>query len=262
MSTNDPERVSVCGVIEADLKARPSNLAQLSDFISDHSSGNAVIVVGDTNTRYTLEKDSIREFTESQRLTDAWVQHVCNGTPPDKGSGCNIATMTNKCEYVDKIMFRGIKYINLEFVNWNNENAVFLGTNGSPLSDHPPIASTFSWTLNPDVRFGKTAGGPHGMRISDIGSLVAGQDIGSITLRFGERCHGIELQVSSLTEQTFAHDGSGGHVATLALGPGECITPMEAHWWKRKEATRGFSISVLKQVQEEECPVDPRQMIR
>ncbi|POM73711.1 Hypothetical protein PHPALM_9419 [Phytophthora palmivora] len=114
---------------DADLKARAANLAQLGDYISDYSAGNAVIVMGDTNTRYTREHDTIREFIEAARLTDGWVQSIRNGVPPEKGAEalkCDTATMTNECEVVDKIMFRGNNYITLTLDKWNNENAVFL----------------------------------------------------------------------------------------------------------------------------------------
>ena len=41
------------GTNDGDESSRASNLAQLSGFIQSHSAGNAVIVMGDTNTRYT-----------------------------------------------------------------------------------------------------------------------------------------------------------------------------------------------------------------
>ncbi|KAG7397084.1 hypothetical protein PHYBOEH_001298 [Phytophthora boehmeriae] len=96
------------GTTDADQQARASNLAQLSNFIAANSAGNAVIVMGDTNTRYTRELDTIREFIEGQKLTDGWVQSVRHGTPPEKGAEaikCETATMTNECEVVDKIMY-------------------------------------------------------------------------------------------------------------------------------------------------------------
>ncbi|KAH7469235.1 hypothetical protein PRIC2_013677 [Phytophthora ramorum] len=103
------------GVTDADQKARASNLAQVSDFITANSADNAVIVMGDTNTRYTRELDTIREFIEGQKLTDGWVQSIRNGAPPEKGSEaikCETATMTNDCEVVDKIMFRDLMAYN------------------------------------------------------------------------------------------------------------------------------------------------------
>lgn len=41
------------GVTSGDLQARRDNLQQLTEAISPNSANNAVVVMGDTNTRYT-----------------------------------------------------------------------------------------------------------------------------------------------------------------------------------------------------------------
>ncbi|GMF52490.1 unnamed protein product [Phytophthora fragariaefolia] len=66
------------GVTDADEVARAANLAQLSDYITANSADNAVIVMGDTNTRYTRSADTILEFVEGLGLTDGWVKYVRN----------------------------------------------------------------------------------------------------------------------------------------------------------------------------------------
>ncbi|KAH7469236.1 Sphingomyelinase [Phytophthora ramorum] len=168
------------GVSAADQKARASNLQQLSDYITANSGDNAVIIMGDTNTRYTRELDTIAEFVAGQNLTDGWVEYIRKGVPPEKGAEaikCETANMTNECEVVDKIMFRGNKYITLTLDKWSNENEAFLDKNGTALSDHPPISSTFSWSLNPDLNLSNAFGGPHGTPFSDIGLAESGQTV-------------------------------------------------------------------------------------
>ncbi|KAG6609035.1 Phospholipase D gamma 3 [Phytophthora cinnamomi] len=231
------------GVTDADKKARASNLQQLSDFMTENSADNAVVVLGDTNTRYTREQDTIREFIAGQNLTDGWVKSIRNGEPPEKGAEalkCETATMTDECEVVDKIMFRGNKYIALKLEEWKNENEAFLGKNGSPLSDHPPISSTFSWTLNPDIHLSAAVGGPHGTHFTDVGLAGADQTVSSISIRAGDRVDGVGLEVSDPTESTLAHGGTGGSLTRLSLGSGEHITSMEAHWGKKNGRTRIF----------------------
>ncbi|KAL4164513.1 hypothetical protein KRP22_004379 [Phytophthora ramorum] len=231
------------GVTDADQKARASNLAQVSDFITANSADNAVIVMGDTNTRYTRELDTIREFIEGQKLTDGWVQSIRNGAPPEKGSEaikCETATMTNDCEVVDKIMFRGNNYITLTLDKWNNENGAFLGADGSPLSDHPPISSSFSWTLNPDLHLSNAVGGPHGDHFTDVGLAAVGQVVSSIAIQAGARADGVILEVSDPTESTLAHGWTGGTPNKLALESGEHITSMEVHWGKKNGRTLIF----------------------
>ncbi|KAG3066357.1 hypothetical protein JG687_00006755 [Phytophthora cactorum] len=230
------------GVTDADQKARASNLQQLSNFMTETSADNAVIVFGDTNTRYTRERDTIREFIGGQKLTDAWVQFVLGGVPPEKGAPikCDKATMTNDCEVVDKIMYRGSNYIKLTLDKWNNENAAFLGADGSPLSDHPPISSTFSWTLNPDIHVSNAVGGPHGTHFTDVELATANQKVSSVTIHAGERAHGVTLEVSGPTESTLAHGSTGGTPQKLALESDEVIISMEAHWGKKGGRTRIF----------------------
>ncbi|EGZ21318.1 hypothetical protein PHYSODRAFT_490869 [Phytophthora sojae] len=231
------------GVTAADQKARASNLQQLSDFMDENSAGNAVVVMGDTNTRYTRELDTIREFIEGQKLTDGWVESIRNGKPPKKGAEalkCETENITNECEVVDKIMFRGNNYIRLTLDKWNNENEAFMGKNGAPLSDHPPISSTFSWTLNPDIYLSSAVGGPHGTRFSDVGLAAADQTVSSISIRAGDRVDAVKLEVSEPTESTLSHGGTGGSLSRLRLASGEYITSMEAHWGKKHDRTRIF----------------------
>ncbi|GMF44052.1 unnamed protein product [Phytophthora fragariaefolia] len=54
------------GVTNADQKARAANLQQLSDYMTENSGGNAEIVMGDTNTRYTRELDTIASLYRSR----------------------------------------------------------------------------------------------------------------------------------------------------------------------------------------------------
>ncbi|RLN56811.1 hypothetical protein BBJ29_005524 [Phytophthora kernoviae] len=212
------------GVTDADEVARASNLEQLSEYITANSADNAVIVMGDTNTRYTRSADTIREFAEGLGLTDGWVEYVRNGVYPTKGADaivCDQSNMTNTCEVVDKILFRGNNYITLNLDKWNNENAAFLDDSGAMLSDHPPISSTFSWTLNEEIR-------------------LSNASVKSITIRSGSRVDAVSLAVSAPTAMTFSHGGSGGTAKTLTLSSGEYITSVEAHWGKYNSHTRIF----------------------
>ncbi|KAG1708877.1 hypothetical protein DVH05_022509 [Phytophthora capsici] len=236
------------GVTDADQKARASNLQQLSDYMTTNSADNAVIVMGDTNTRYTRELDTIREFIEGQKLADGWVQSIRKGVPPEKGADaikCETATMSNDCEVVDKILYRGNNYITLTLDKWNNENDAFLGKDGSPLSDHPPISSTFSWTLNPDIHLSNAVGGPHGTHFTDVGLAAGGQTVSAVSIQAGDRVDGVTLEVSDPTESTLTHGGTGGTANKLALESGEIIVAMEAHWDKKDGKTRIFYLKLL-----------------
>ncbi|KAL3663477.1 hypothetical protein V7S43_011365 [Phytophthora oleae] len=231
------------GVTAADEVARAANLAQLSEYITANSADNAVIVMGDTNTRYTRTDDTIQEFVEGLGLTDGWVEFVRSGVYPTKGADaivCDENNMTNTCEVVDKILFRGNNYITSTLEKWNNENAAFLDDNGAMLSDHPPISSTFSWTLNDEIRVSNAVGGPHGDQFTDVASAAGGQTVKSLTLRSGSRVDAVSVTTSAPTATTISHGGTGGTAKTLTLSSGEYITSVEAHWGKYSSHTRIF----------------------
>ncbi|KAE9350117.1 hypothetical protein PR003_g5514 [Phytophthora rubi] len=100
-------------------------------------------------------------------------------------------------------------------------------------------------TLSADdsVQLSESFGGPHGTEFSDQASVSAGQTIGSITIRAGERVDGIALEVKGPTAATFSHGGSGGRANTLTLAADEYISSMEAHWGEKKGRTRIFYLS-------------------
>lgn len=137
-----------------DLAARADNLSQLTDFIATHSAGNAVVVMGDTNTRYTRSGDTIAEFAAANGLTDTWVQLIRGGSAPAKGSDALVCdqtgtTVPNTCEVVDKILYRGSKLVSLNATSYNNEHSKFLTDDGLMLSDHDPITAGFAGRATP-----------------------------------------------------------------------------------------------------------------
>ncbi len=142
---------SNAGDASADLSARRDNLTQLSAYIKEHSAENAVVVMGDTNTRYTRTGDNIAQFASDNGLTDAWVQLQRNGTPPAAGSTtllCDPKAVTNDCEVVDKVLYRSSSALTLQATAYDNQHTGFLDSSGGMLSDHDPVSVQFSWTQN------------------------------------------------------------------------------------------------------------------
>ncbi|POM66402.1 Hypothetical protein PHPALM_17741, partial [Phytophthora palmivora] len=80
--------------------------------------------------------------------------------------------------------------------------------------------------------------GPHGAQFSDQLAVTSGMTVSSVTIRAGERVDGLTVQVSAPKEMTFTHGGTGGKENTLALGPGEYITSLEAYVGKKGGHTR------------------------
>ncbi|MET7451938.1 jacalin-like lectin [Streptomyces sp. NPDC005574] len=215
------------GTNDGDEASRADNLSQLTAFINTHSAGNAVVVMGDTNTRYTRSADTIAEFTAANGLTDAWVKVIRGGVAPTKGSDALVcdqtgATVPNTCEVVDKILYRGSRLVSLNATSYDNEHATFLNSDGKMLSDHDPVTARFSWSRSADYQLSDQFGGPHGGYYQDIGSVPAAARATRISLRAGSRVDQVGLTLANGT--TLTHGGTGGTASSLTLGSGEYVT--------------------------------------
>ncbi|MDX6740396.1 jacalin-like lectin [Actinocorallia sp. A-T 12471] len=207
----------------ADISARAKNLAQLGSYIQTYSADKAVIVMGDTNTRYTSANERIAEFAAAHGLTDAWVELERGGVPPAQGSPslpCDDAAPTDACEIVDKILYRGDATVALTATDYRNDSALFReDTSGLMLSDHHPIAATFSWTPAQAFRLSDPHGGPHGVPFTDVSHLPGAP--ATFTLRAGSRVD--QVGVTFTDGRTRAHGGQGGTARTLTLANGEHV---------------------------------------
>ncbi|WP_433529069.1 jacalin-like lectin [Micromonospora sp. CA-263727] len=228
------------GSTDADLAARRANITQLANYIAANSAGNAVVVMGDLNVRYTRDGDNIRDLVSANGLTDAWVQQERGGQPPAPGSPalvCDPANVTNACEVVDKILYRGSRLVRLSLGRYHNEYARFLDGAGEHLSDHYPHAAWFTWTLDPGLRQSDTWGGPHGTPFTDLDSV--GPRVTRLSLRGGARLDQVGLTFADGTARV--HGGGGGTAVSLALDTGERITEVTLTQGQRDGRTRIFS---------------------
>ena len=124
------------------LAARRSNMAQLAEYINNTSKGKAVIVFGDTNSRYTREGDDFYELLlKPCNLKDAWIQNVMNGVIPPKGDSRMVDDLGQLGEVVDKIWFRSGKNIEINASTFKVLFTEFTDSEGNQLSDHYPITS-------------------------------------------------------------------------------------------------------------------------
>ncbi|KAL2802236.1 Endonuclease/exonuclease/phosphatase [Aspergillus granulosus] len=234
------------GSEDADITARAANLQQVADYIDTYSVGNAVLVFGDTNSRYTRVGDGIRVFNTQNELIDPWVELILNGVAPVEGADalvCENPTSVDTCETVDKIFYRGSRSLTLQPTAWSYESQKFLN-NGSILSDHNPVSSTFSWSRSNQFRTSDLFGGPHGTWFNDLPTLptTSGTKLSKISLRGGERLDGITLTLS--TGETATHGGSGGTLTELELGDDEYWTGTRLCQAKYDDHTRIFYIAV------------------
>lgn len=134
----------------ADLAARRKDILQLRDYIQEHSAGQAVIVMGDTNTRYTRGGDNPRELLDIG-FTDAWVELLRVGDVPqvneDKPLLCEPAYTSADCEIVDKVLYRNGEHVKLRATRYAIQEDAKTA-DGQELSDHPPTRTDFEYSTD------------------------------------------------------------------------------------------------------------------
>ncbi|MET8770774.1 jacalin-like lectin [Streptomyces sp. NPDC004658] len=224
------------------LAARRANIAQLSAFIQANSAGNAVIVMGDTNARYTRSGDNIRTLVTDNGLTDAWVRLVKGGSAPAQGADpllCPASAPPDDCEVVDKVLYRGSDLVSLTATRYHDEWATFLDAAGGNLSDHFPHTVDFSYALDPKLRASDFFGGPHGTAFNDADDLPAAPAPRTLTLRGGARLDAVSLTLDGGT--VLGHGGTGGTAASLTLASGEHLTSVSLTEGRKDGLTRIFS---------------------
>ena len=134
--------------------ARRRNMEQLSAYIRLHSTGNAVIVMGDLNGRYSFGQDNVDWLLKENGLADPWIGLHCKNQLPvrsDAIPASEILSLTDSCETIDKILFRSSPFIQLKPAAYTLEKAMFTNAKGLPLSDHHPVSARFEWKITNDV---------------------------------------------------------------------------------------------------------------
>jgi hypothetical protein len=132
-----------------DLEARRTNIRQLRDYILAHSAGRAVIVLGDTNSRYTRAADVLPELLATTGLSDVWVELVRGGVLPAVGPSVgDCDTDAVACERVDKIFYRSSDRVQITPLAYDVP-LDWVDAMGVQLSDHEPVSALFEVAFVP-----------------------------------------------------------------------------------------------------------------
>jgi endonuclease/exonuclease/phosphatase family metal-dependent hydrolase len=228
----------------ASLEARRSNMIQLANLINERSTGKAVIVIGDTNSRYTRAGDNFEDAVVKKcGLTDAWIQLIRNGSIPQDGDALMDTAHRNgpNNEVVDKIWYRNGKSVNLSATSYALLEKEFTDASGNQLSDHYPITTTFKYSLNKETQMSETFGGAGGTGFSFSEKMNNSMPT-KIAIRSGSRLDSIAFTYNNTVAQA---GGTGGTYKELILGKNEYITSMELS--KAQKSTFGTNrISYIK----------------
>ena len=133
---------------DKNIVAREDQLKQLADYIKNNHNNRPVIILGDTNCRYTREQVKtgfIDYINADSRFTikDAWVELMWGGAYPEYGAGSLMtdAYGMQKGEVVDKVF-----YINTTESNLTLKANTYLHDASVTVSDHYPVVVNFTLT--------------------------------------------------------------------------------------------------------------------
>ena len=228
---------------EKSMACRRSNMAQLAEYIKNTSEGKAVIVFGDTNSRYTRVGDDFYELLlKPCNLKDAWIENIMGGEIPPKGESRMVDDLGELGEVVDKIWYRSGKNIEINAMTFKLLMTEFTDDEGNQLSDHYPISSDIFYKLNEHILTSDTFGGGGGDGFSFL-EKVGGRYPLNVVISTGERVNRVGF--------TYAEYGlvtAGGNCGTEKIynfKNGEYITSMTVCKAK-KNLVSTYRVSYIK----------------
>ena len=139
---------------EGDNLARESQMNQLVDAILASNNGNPILIIGDTNCRYTRDRVKtilIDRINADSRFTikDAWIEHARDGIYPVYGGNSIMASNEGyrKGEVVDKIFYINNTESDIQIqAETYLQDLSFINDDGEPLADHWPCVIEFSYS--------------------------------------------------------------------------------------------------------------------
>ncbi|OXM86583.1 jacalin-like lectin [Paenibacillus rigui] len=212
------------------MEARRDNIRQLKSYIQTYSDGNAVIVMGDTNCRYTRSGDVMEELLAEDNLKDAWVELVRGGSIPADGDALMDTSNRNgpNFEVVDKILYRSNEIVQLQATAYKLEDTKFTDSSGNQLSDHYPVSAKFQYTVSSSVSVSSPFGGSGGLAFNQLAHLPLQSKITKVELSSGSRVDGFRLTFGDGTVLTVGGVSTNGYSA-LQLAGDEYISQVTAH---------------------------------
>jgi Ricin-type beta-trefoil lectin domain/Jacalin-like lectin domain len=229
------------GTSSTDLTDSESDVAQMLSYIEGNSAGNAIMVLGDSNTRYTRAGQNMWEFLH-HGFTDVWIQDIRSGDVPLIGNPllCGaVETASPTCEVTDKVLFRNNGFLTLQASQYVDRQDAVDGS-GVQLSDHHPIEVDWSFTTPSNLAASDQFGGPHGTSYNDSSALPPTPVVKQLTIQTGSRVDHVETTLSN--GYVFSHGGSGGTAQTLTLS-GDYLNSVSLCTAEYQGHTRVFSIN-------------------
>lgn len=135
-----------------DQVARVAGLRQLVDFAEVASAGNAVLMMGDWNSRYSEVGEVLPEVVADLGLNDVWVELTRGGVFPTEGPRLEDCAdpAAGGCERIDKVLYRSSDALILTPTDYAVPDEAFQDADGVDLSDHKPVFASFDFSVVPE----------------------------------------------------------------------------------------------------------------
>lgn len=133
---------------KAAVQARRNNMEQLAAYITAHSEGNALLIMGDFNAHYAFLGDNIHDFKKQTGVVDPWVDFFLEGKIPEPYADFMIPhklALTTDMESIDKILYRNGRDVKLVPKSYAIEDQLFSTDDGEHLSDHLAVSLKLDW---------------------------------------------------------------------------------------------------------------------
>lgn len=205
---------------------RSNNMAQLANYIETNSNGNAVIVMGDTNLRYTRKDDNFElSLLKRCELKDPWIEIIRNGSIPDDGDALMDESDKSGANYEsgNKVFYRSSKSVDLTAISYKIEDTKFVDANGNQLSDHYPLAVQFKYAKKDNVQLSASFGGKGGAGFNDLQAISDSMPT-KVRINWEKDIDSIGFTYEDGTILNCGEDGDYDHI--MYLPKGEYINQM------------------------------------
>lgn len=129
-----------------DNAARASQIDQLMAAVNANDNGNPIIIMGDTNCRYT--RDPLQEKIIGAGFSDPWIDLEREGVYPKMGDESLMVGDLGyqKGEVVDKVFYKNGTNVKLDATKYFVDAEGYTDEGGL-LGDHPPVIVTFEYSF-------------------------------------------------------------------------------------------------------------------
>ena len=129
-----------------DNAARASQIDQLMEAVNANDNGNPIIIMGDTNCRYT--RDPLESTIIAAGFSDPWIDLEWEGVYPKMGDESLMVGDLGyqKGEVVDKVFYKDGTNVKLDATKYFVDAEGYTDEDGL-LGDHPPVIVTFEYSF-------------------------------------------------------------------------------------------------------------------